>query len=121
VLLRDKVESSTDPDARLYKKATADKAVPCYQGHALMENRYGLVVGAEASLAGRDAEREAALRMVDRVVKARARRRPQQAVTLGADTGYQEPQFRGRSARARYRTACVGVRARQPGQERVDG
>ncbi len=35
VLLRDKVESTTDPDARLYKKATADKAVPSYQGHAL--------------------------------------------------------------------------------------
>jgi len=27
VLLRDKVESKTDPDARLYKKATADKSV----------------------------------------------------------------------------------------------
>ena len=93
VLLRDKVESTTDPDARLYKKATADKAVPCYQGHALMENRYGLVVAAEASLAGRDGEREAALRMLDRAVKVGARRRPQQAVTLGADTGYQEPKF----------------------------
>jgi len=45
VLLRDKVESTTDPDARLYKKATADKSVPAYQGHALTENRNGLVVG----------------------------------------------------------------------------
>ena len=51
VLLRDKVESTTDPEARLYKKATADKAVPSYQGHALMENRNGLVVAAEASQA----------------------------------------------------------------------
>ena len=34
VLLRDKVESETDPEARLFKKATADKSVPCYQGHA---------------------------------------------------------------------------------------
>ena len=41
VLLRDKVESKTDPDARLYKKATADKSVPAYQGHALTENRNG--------------------------------------------------------------------------------
>jgi transposase len=39
LLLRDKVESSTDADARLYKKALADEAVPSYQGHALMENR----------------------------------------------------------------------------------
>ena len=40
-LLRDKVESTTDPEARLYlyKKATADKSVPSYQGHALMEKR----------------------------------------------------------------------------------
>ena len=42
VLLRDKVESQTDPEARLFKKATADKSVPSYQGHALMENRSGL-------------------------------------------------------------------------------
>ncbi len=49
ILLRDKVESTTDPEARLYKKATADKSVPSYQGHALMENRNGLVVAAEAS------------------------------------------------------------------------
>jgi len=42
VLLRDKVESTTDPEARLFKKATADKSVPSYQGHALMENRSGL-------------------------------------------------------------------------------
>jgi hypothetical protein len=44
VLLRDKVQSTTDADARLYKKATADKSVPAYQGHALTENRNGLVV-----------------------------------------------------------------------------
>jgi len=31
VAVRDKVESTTDPDARLYKKASADKAVPSYQ------------------------------------------------------------------------------------------
>jgi len=35
LLLRDKVESKTDPDARLYKEATADKSVPSYQEHAL--------------------------------------------------------------------------------------
>jgi hypothetical protein len=68
VLLRDKVESTTDPDARLYKKATADKAVPSYQGHALTENRNGLVVAAEATLAATVAEREAALRMLDQAV-----------------------------------------------------
>ncbi len=93
VLLRDKVESSTDPDARLYKKASADKAVPGYQGHALTENRNGLVVAAEATLAATVAEREAALRMLDRTVAPKDQRRPEQKITLGADTQYQEEKF----------------------------
>ena len=93
VLLRDKVESTTDADARLYKKATADKAVPAYQGHALMENRNGLVVAAEASQAATVAEREAALTMLDRTVASKQKRKPEQKVTLGADTQYQEEKF----------------------------
>lgn len=89
VLLRDKVESTTDPDARLYKKATADKAVPAYQGHALIENRNGLVVAAEATQAATVAERESALRLLDRAVAVKA----EGQITLGADTQYQEGQF----------------------------
>jgi transposase len=92
VLLRDKVESTTDPDARLYKKARADKAVPGYLGHALTENRNGLVVAAEASLAATVAEREAALRMLDRVVEPKPQREDKK-ITLGADTQYQEAEF----------------------------
>lgn len=92
VLLRDKVESTTDPDARLYKKATADKAVPAYQGHALIENRSGLVVAAEATQAATVAEREAALRMLDRSLP-QVERRPEQELTLGADTQYQDGRF----------------------------
>lgn len=95
VLLRDKVESKTDPEARLYKKATADKAVPSYQGHALMENRSGLVVAAQASQSATAAEREAALLMLDRVIPPPDQRRPEQAFTLGADTQYQDEQFVG--------------------------
>lgn len=93
VLLRDKVESKTDPDARLYKKATADKSVPAYQGHALTENRNGLVVAAEASLAATIAERDMALALLDRAVKAKDKRRPELHITLGADTQYQEEKF----------------------------
>jgi transposase len=88
VLLRDRTQSTTDAEARLYRKSQADKSAPCYQGHALMDNRNGLVVAAEASLAGRDSERQAALRMLDRTLSGNA-----QAPTLGADTGYQEPAF----------------------------
>src|ERR1039458_666952 len=87
VLLRDKVESTTDPDARLYRKAAADRSLPSYLGHALMENRNGLVIAAEASLAGTDAERVSALRLLDGAQRAGARR------TLGADTQYQAAEF----------------------------
>ena len=90
VLLRDKVESKTDPEARLFKKATADKSVPSYQGHVLMENRNGLVVGAEASQSATNAEREVGLELLDRVL---VTRNPEQEVTAGADTQYQEEKF----------------------------
>ena len=93
VLLRDKVESTTDPDARLYKKAAADKSVPSYQGHALIENRNGLVVAAEATLAATVAEREAALRMLDRTVAPKDERNSERKMTLGADTQYQDEKF----------------------------
>jgi hypothetical protein len=93
VLLRDKVESKTDPEARFYKKATADKSVPSYQGHALMENRNGLVVAAEASCSATAAEREAALTMLDQAVGSPEQRAPEAEITLGADTQYQDPKF----------------------------
>ena len=93
VLLRDQVESKTDGEARLYKKASADKSVPSYLGHALMENRNGLVVAAQASCSGTAAEREAALAMLDEVMEPKDQRGPGQAVTLGADTQYQGAKF----------------------------
>lgn len=94
VLLRDRVESATDPQARLYRKAAADKSVPCYQGHVLMENRNGLVMGAEATLAGNAAEREAALAMLERLLASRKQKsKTKQGITLGADTLYQDSKF----------------------------
>ena len=101
VLLRDKVESKTDGDARLYKKATADKSVPSYLGHALMENRNGLVVAAELSQSATNAEREAALSMLDDVLCKDQARNPEHQSTLGADKQYQDQQF------------IEGLRARQ--------
>ena len=38
--------STTDPDARLYRKGPGKEAKLCFMGHALMENRSGLVVDA---------------------------------------------------------------------------
>ncbi|MGH8513507.1 MAG: IS5 family transposase [Gammaproteobacteria bacterium] len=58
-------ESTTDPDARLFRKSNNTAAILCYQGHVLMENRSGLVVGAVATHADGRAERDAALAMLD--------------------------------------------------------
>jgi transposase len=78
--------STTDPEARLYKKGDGQAARLCYIGHALMENRNGLVVDGGITQASGTAEREAALAMLDR--QARRRR-----VTLGADKAYDVRQF----------------------------
>ncbi len=93
VLLRDKVKSETDPDSRLYKKATADKSVPSYLGHALMENRNGLVVAAEASQSATSAEREVALKMIDEQLRHDRLNDAEREYTLGADKQYQDSHF----------------------------
>jgi hypothetical protein len=63
-----------------------------YLGHALIENCNGLVVAAQASASGTSAERKAALAMLDQVVP-EPQRPPGQAITLGADTQYQDEKF----------------------------
>jgi transposase len=70
--------STTDPEARLYKKATGQEAKLAYLGHVLMENRHGLVVGSCVTQATGTAEREAALAMAEAIPG-------QHRVTLGAD------------------------------------
>ncbi len=74
--------STTDPEARLYKKGKGKEAKLCFMGHALMENRHGLVVQAEATEANGTAEREAALEMIDQQAGISNR------LTLGADKAY---------------------------------
>ena len=70
--------STTDPEARLYKKATGQEAKLAYLGHVLMENRHGLVVDSCVTQATGTAEREAALAMAEAIPG-------QHRVTLGAD------------------------------------
>jgi len=79
-------QSTTDPDARLAKKSHGSAAQLAYRGHVLMENRHGLVVEAELTLATGTAERDAALTMVARVPR-------RQRATLGADRGYDTRDF----------------------------
>ena len=53
--------SSTDPEAKLYKKSAGTTAKLCYMGHAVSENRHGLVVEVQVSEASGTAERSSAL------------------------------------------------------------
>jgi transposase len=80
-------QSTTDPEARLYKKGDGQPAKLCYIGHALMENRHGLAVGGGISQATGTAERKTALALID------ARRRRRRRITLGADKAYDVEQF----------------------------
>ena len=57
--------STTDADARLFRKGPGKEARLCFMGHALMENRNGLVVGAVATRASGHAERLAALALIE--------------------------------------------------------
>jgi len=79
--------STTDPDARLYRKGQGKEAKLCFMGHGLMENRHGLLIDACLTLADGHAERVAALHMIEPHAD-----RPQ-AITLGADKAYDVEDF----------------------------
>jgi transposase len=79
--------STTDPDARLYRKGKGKETQLCFIGHGLMENRHGLLVDACLTLADGHAERVAALHMIE----PRADRPT--AITLGADKAYDAEDF----------------------------
>ena len=79
--------STTDPEARLYRKSAGTGAKLCFMGHALMENRNGLIVDAVLTPANGQSERVAALAMIEpRADRARA-------ITLGADKAYDTRDF----------------------------
>ena len=79
--------STTDPDARLVRKGPGREAKLGFIGHALMENRNGLVVDACLTRADGHAERVAALHMIEPRAD-----RPRR-ITLGADKGYDAEDF----------------------------
>ncbi len=78
--------STSDPEARLYRKSHGTEAKLCYSAHILMDNRHGLAAGAELTEAGSRAEREAAGDMLA-VIPGSKR------ITLGADKAYDVPEF----------------------------
>ena len=82
--------STTDPDARLYRKSNGQESRLCFMGHVLMENRNGLVINAALTHATGTAEREAALAMLDGLAGRGGRGR---RITLGADKAYDVTDF----------------------------
>jgi len=98
--------STTDPDARLYRKSPGTGAVLCFMGHALMENRHGLVVQGDLTQADGHAERKAAMDMIHSHSPGSTRR-----LTLGADEAYDSADF-VRDLRQACVTSHVAQKAR---------
>ena len=79
-------KSTTDSDARLFKKSKGSEAKLSYLGHVLMENRNGLLVQTFLTEADGRAERDAAMLMAERI-------RGGKRVTLGGDKNYDTQEF----------------------------
>ena len=79
--------STTDPEAKLYRKGKGKEAKLSFVGNAMTENRHGLVVETELGEASGTIEREAAKTMVTRYSPGASR------ITLGGDKGYDAREF----------------------------
>jgi len=79
-------QSTTDPDARLFKKARSQAARLAYLGHVLLEHRSGLIVDTRVTPADGHGERDAALLMVEA-------RPGRHRITVAADKGYDARAF----------------------------
>lgn len=77
--------STTDPDARLYRKAEGQPSRLCFIGTALMENRNGLVVDGRLTTATGVSECLAALDLADEHIS--------QGATLAGDKGFDTANF----------------------------
>ena len=98
--------SPSDPEAILARKGKGQAAKLNYMGHVLMDHRHGLPVDVEVTAATGYAEREAALKMLDRPTRAGRR-------TLAADKGYDMADFvRAAASAASRRTSPVTTTAR---------
>lgn len=113
-------QSTTDPDAQLVRKSNAHAAILGYRGHVLMENRHGLVVGAQATRVVNASEPATALTLATAIPG-------DSRATLGGDKGYDTAAFvRGcrdltitphvaQNDHARHRSAIDGRTTRHPG------
>ena len=104
--------STTDPDARLFKKSKGTPAILAFQGHVLMEHRSGLVVGAVVTHADGFGERRAALAMLDTLPGAHPK-------TLAADKAYDTRDFVA-ACRQRGVTPHVARNTTHQGRSAID-
>ena len=107
--------STTDPDAKLYRKGPGMEARLCFLGHALMENRSGLLVNACLTQASGHAERLAALAMIEASAD-----RPI-GVTLAADKGYDAADFVNELRSMNVRPHVAQNTTRRLGRSAIDG
>jgi len=77
--------STTDSDARLYRKGKGQASQRCFMGHALMENRHGLAVDGVVTRSSGAAEGAAALAMASDL--------PTSSKTIGGDKGHDTQDF----------------------------
>jgi transposase len=81
-------QSTTDPEAKLKRKGPGKEAKLCFAGHALMDNRHGLITDVSVTVSVGVTEPQAALMMI-----ARQRRKRLKLKSVGGDKGYHTAQF----------------------------
>lgn len=105
-------ESTTDPEARLMKKAAGKEAKLCFGAHALMENRNGLLMELKVTSATETTETKAAIG----TLKEKKKERLMKAKTMGGDKGYHNAEFVGHLRKEGTRPHVAEVEGRE-----VDG
>ena len=106
-------QSTTDPESRLARKSGGHEAKLAFCGNVMIENRNGLVVDTELMQCSGTAEREAAVRMVNRT-EGNGR------ITVAADKGYDTKDFVSQM-RAANATPHVAANHTRPGGSAIDG
>ena len=108
-------ESSSDSQAKLFRKSRNTDAILCYMGHVLTDNRHGLVVNAQVTQTNGMAERDAAADML-----ADAARLADRPITVGADKNYDTAGFVA-TCRANRVTPHVAQNDTRAGGSAIDG
>lgn len=106
-------ESTTDPEAKLYKKSKGQEARLRFMGSGLMENRNGLLVDIRIGKADGTEERRSAKTMLDETVPGTKR------ITLGGDKGYDTADFIS-DCRDRNVTPHVAMNEKRSGGSAID-